>query len=235
MKRRSELTAAHEKWLVRAISGRRTGNRTSTGRTSRLRLVRWCLPASVRVPPRRPASDRPAGLSHLIECTRFEWLTLEKFYACFTICDSLLLSSILIGHSCLFIVVLDSAPCPFWVFYGPRDLTQDRRASTLSQPDSRRTAVFITLGLNNDYLLQGCTSIFLKRQSGDWYSHLLSTNHEQTNAPRALHALLDMPLTIADLIRNARPESSRFPMTTDAPRFNPASLARGHSSRNEMA
>ena len=36
----------------------------------------------------------------------------------------------------------------------------------LSQPDSRRSAVTITHGLNDEYLLQGCTGIFLKMQRG---------------------------------------------------------------------
>jgi hypothetical protein len=99
---------------------------------------------------------------------------------------------------------------------------------------SRRTAAPYTHGLNDDYLLQGCTSIFLKRQGGDWYSHLLTTKSRQTNECRALHAHLDMPLSIADLARSARPESSRFPMTTDAPRFNSATPVRGRpSSRSD--
>ena len=95
---------------------------------------------------------------------------------------------------------------------------------------SRRTAAPYTHGLNDEYLLQGCTSIFLKRQGGDWYSHLLTTKSRQTNECRALHAHLDMPLTIADLARSARPESSRFPMTIYAPRFNSATPARGRPS-----
>lgn len=80
-------------------------------------------------------------------------------------------------------------------------------------------------GLNDEYLLQGCTSIFLKRQGGDWYSHLLTTKSRQTNECRALHAHLDMPLTIADLARSARPETSRFPMTRTAPRLAPTTSA----------
>ena len=104
----------------------------------------------------------------------------------------------------------------------------------LTLPAPRRTAAPYTHGLNDDYLLQVCTSIFLKRQGGDWYSHLLTTKSRQTNECRALHAHLDMPLTIADLARSARPESSRFPMTTDAPRFNSATPVRGRpSSRSD--
>ncbi len=94
----------------------------------------------------------------------------------------------------------------------------------------RRTAAPYTHGLNDEYVLQGCTSIFLKRQGGDWYSHLLTTKSRQTNECRALHAHLDMPLTIADLARSARPEPSRFPMTTDAPRFNSTTPVRGRQS-----
>ena len=90
---------------------------------------------------------------------------------------------------------------------------------------SRRTAAPYTHGLNDEYLLQGCTSIFLKRQGGDWYSHLLTTKSRQTNECRALHAHLDMPLTIADLARSARPETSRFPMTRTAPRLAPTTSA----------
>ena len=90
---------------------------------------------------------------------------------------------------------------------------------------SRRTAAPYTHGLNDEYLLQGCTSIFLKRQGGDWYSHLLTTKSRQTNECRALHAYLDMPLTIADLARSARPETSRFPMTRTAPRLAPTTSA----------
>ena len=89
----------------------------------------------------------------------------------------------------------------------------------------RRTAAPYTHGLNDEYLLQGCTSIFLKRQGGDWYSHLLTTKSRQTNECRALHAYLDMPLTIADLARSARPETSRFPMTRTAPRLAPTTSA----------
>jgi hypothetical protein len=89
----------------------------------------------------------------------------------------------------------------------------------------RRTAAPYTHGLNDEYLLQGCTSIFLKRQGGDWYSHLLTTKSRQTNECRALHAHLDMPLTIADLARSARPETSRFPMTRTAPRLAPTTSA----------
>jgi len=46
---------------------------------------------------------------------------------------------------------------PFWVSYGPRDLPRFAASPPLSQPDSRRTAVTITLGLNDEFPLQGCS------------------------------------------------------------------------------
>ena len=52
----------------------------------------------------------------------------------------------------------------------------------LSQLASRRMAVTISYGLNDEYLLQRCSSTCLKRQGGDWYSHLL-TNDSRTTRP----------------------------------------------------
>ena len=46
---------------------------------------------------------------------------------------------------------------PFWVSYGPRDLPRFTASPPLSQPDSRRTAVTITPGLNDKFPLQGCS------------------------------------------------------------------------------
>jgi hypothetical protein len=98
---------------------------------------------------------------------------------------------------------------------------KDRRASTAHPACFSQNGGAIHARPQRRIPPQGCTSIFLKRQGGDWYSHLLTTKPRQTNECRALHAHLDMPLTIADLARSARPETSRFPMTRTAPRLAP--------------
>ena len=43
--------------------------------------------------------------------------------------------------------------------------------------------------------------------------------------PGALHAHLDILLTLADLVRSARPNASRFPITLTAPRLSSATSA----------
>ena len=43
---------------------------------------------------------------------------------------------------------------PFWVFYGPRDLSQIAASPPLLQPDSRRMAVTITNDQTDEHLLQ---------------------------------------------------------------------------------
>ena len=43
--------------------------------------------------------------------------------------------------------------------------------------------------------------------------------------PGALHAHLDILLTLADLVRSARPNASRFPITLTAPRLSSATTA----------
>ena len=96
---------------------------------------------------------------------------------------------------------------------------------SLSQLDSRSLAVTITLGLNDEYLLQGCTSIFLKMLRGGSAPSGYRPSNDQPIEQGALHAHLDLPLTIADLMRSARQESSRFPTTRTAPRFAPATSA----------
>ena len=58
---------------------------------------------------------------------------------------------------------------------------------------------------------------------------VLPPAHEQltNNATKsgALHAHLDILLTLADLVRSARPKASRFPITLAAPRFSSATPA----------
>jgi len=44
---------------------------------------------------------------------------------------------------------------PFWVFYGPRDLSQIAASPPPLQPDSRRMAVTITNDQTDEHLLQG--------------------------------------------------------------------------------
>ena len=43
---------------------------------------------------------------------------------------------------------------PFWVFYGPRDLSQIAASPPLLQPDSRKMAVTITNDQTDEHLLQ---------------------------------------------------------------------------------
>ena len=58
---------------------------------------------------------------------------------------------------------------------------------------------------------------------------VLPPAHEQltNNATKsgALHAHPDILLTLADLVRSARPKASRFPITLAAPRFSSVTSA----------
>jgi len=65
---------------------------------------------------------------------------------------------------------------------------------SLSQLDSRRLAVTITLGLNDTYLLQGCTSIFLKMLCESFAPSSYRPTNDNQSESRALHAHLDMLL-----------------------------------------
>ena len=65
----------------------------------------------------------------------------------------------------------------------------------LSQADSRRSAVTITHGLNDEYSLQGSTSIFLKMLRGGSAPAGHRPSNDQPSEPGVLHAHLDMLLT----------------------------------------
>ena len=69
------------------------------------------------------------------------------------------------------------------------------------------------------------SSIFLKMLRGGFAPSGYRPSNDQPIEFGALHVPFDMPLTIADLVRNAHQESSRFPMTRTAPRFTPATSA----------
>ena len=53
--------------------------------------------------------------------------------------------------------------------------------------------------------------------------------------PGALHAHLDILLTLADLVRSARPNASRFPITLTAPRLSSATTAQRTSEIDKTA
>ena len=69
------------------------------------------------------------------------------------------------------------------------------------------------------------SSILLKMLRGGFAPSGYRPSNDQPIEFGALHVPFDMPLTIADLVRNAHQESSRFPMTRTAPRFTPATSA----------
>jgi hypothetical protein len=95
----------------------------------------------------------------------------------------------------------------------------------LSQPDSRTMAVTISYGLNDEYLLQRCSSIYLKRQGGDWYSHLLTNNSRTNERTQSLHAHRVMPLTIADPMRKRLSRIQQIPYDAHCSATHPNDLS----------
>ena len=111
-------------------------------------------------------------------------------------------------------------------FYGPRDLTQDRRASTpLTARPSHNGGHHHARSQRRVPTSRTPSSTFLKMLRGGFAPSGYRPSNDQPIEFGALHVHFDMPLTIADLVRNARQESSRFPMTRTAPRFTPATSA----------
>jgi hypothetical protein len=109
---------------------------------------------------------------------------------------------------------------PSWVFYGPRDLLRIATSPPLSQPDSRRTAATITLGLNDELQLQGCPRASSRKRSMGTSPRSGQRAHDKSQTIKesgALHDHLDLPLTIADYVRSACPKAGRFPMTLATP------------------
>jgi len=90
---------------------------------------------------------------------------------------------------------------------------------------SRRTAVTITLGLNDEFPLQGCSRASSWRRSMGASPRCGHDKSRTTSESGALQALLDLPLTTADLMWSARQEPSRFPTTRSSPRLTPATAA----------
>ena len=93
----------------------------------------------------------------------------------------------------------------------------------ISQPEARKTAVTITLGLNDEFPLQGCTREHLLEDAVWGLPHAAAPDKSRKQMNRSLAS---PPLTcahiLADLVRNVRPEASRFPkMTLSAPRRTP--------------
>ena len=96
----------------------------------------------------------------------------------------------------------------------------------LSQPDSRRSAVTITHGPNDEFPLQGCTREHLLEDAVWGLPHAaVTTNHEQQANLEPCTPALTCYSHSPTLMQSARPETSRFPMTRTAPRFAPASTS----------
>ena len=74
------------------------------------------------------------------------------------------------------------------------------------------------------------SSIFLKMLRGSFAPSRYRTSNDHHSNPEPGTPTLTCCSHIADLVRSARSESSRFPMTIDAPRSNSANPARGHPS-----
>jgi hypothetical protein len=79
------------------------------------------------------------------------------------------------------------------------------------------------------------SSIFLKMLRGGFAPSGYRPSNDQLIEFGDLHAHFDMPLTIADLVRSARPESSRFPMTLAAPRLSSETPTSARRSSIQMA
>ena len=93
----------------------------------------------------------------------------------------------------------------------------------LSQPDSRRSAVTITHGPNDEFPLQGCTREHLLEDAVWGLPHAaVTTNHEQQANLEPCTPALTCYSHSPTLMQSARTETSRFPMTRTAPRFAPA-------------
>ena len=96
----------------------------------------------------------------------------------------------------------------------------------LSQPDSRRSAVTITHGPNDEFPLQGCTREHLLEDAVWGLPHAaVTTNHEQQANLEPCTPALTCYSHSPTLMQSARPETSRFPMTRTAPRFASASTS----------
>ena len=86
-------------------------------------------------------------------------------------------------------------------FYGPRDLTQDRRASTpLTARPSHNGGHHHARPQRRVPTSRMLSSIFLKMLRGGFAPSGYRPSNDQPTASRALHAHLDMLLTTADLI-----------------------------------
>jgi len=100
------------------------------------------------------------------------------------------------------------------------------RSTPLTQPDSRRSAVTITHGPNDEFPLQGCTREHLLEDAVWGLPHAaVTTNHEQQANLEPCTPALTCYSHSPTLMQSARPETSRFPMTRTAPRFAPASTS----------
>ena len=122
-------------------------------------------------------------------------------------------------------------------FYGPRDLTQDRRASTPltarpSHNGGRHQHARPQRRVPTSRML---SSIFLKMLRGGFAPSGYRPTNDRPIASRALLAHLDMLLTTADLIRSARAKASRFPMTFTAPRLTTETPTSARRSSIQMA
>ena len=121
-------------------------------------------------------------------------------------------------------------------FYGPRDLTQDRRASTpLTARHSHNGGHHHARPQRRVPTSRMLSSIFLKMLRGGFAPSGYRPTNDQPIASRALLAHLDMLLTTADLIRSARAKASRFPMTLAAPRLTSETPTSARRSSIQMA
>ena len=103
-------------------------------------------------------------------------------------------------------------------------------------------------GLNDEYLLQRCSSTCLKRQGGVWYSHLL-TNNSRTTRPNPepctpTSTFCSLPLTLCEaparkpadsLSRSPLRDSPQRPQRSGRPRSTrwPELIARSRRSREK--
>ena len=121
-------------------------------------------------------------------------------------------------------------------FYGPRDLTQDRCASTppTARP-SHNGGHHHARPQRRVPTSRMLSSIFLKMLRGGSAPSGYRPSNDQPTASRDLHTHLDMLLTTADLIRSAHAKASRFPMTFAAPRFTSETPTSARRSSIQMA